>query len=257
MSDSDEDFFVSTQLPTKKKESVSVFTAPYKQSVVEYFFLVTFNWDLMVANPFQLNVCEKIIEFPEAWIKGPLNKENRLLKQPINALGGGQHSLFCKVQKGISIYRYIYSYFNSNCNKDTSILGTSCKLRNDMIRNLNLVYEKHIQAFSKQDMAYRKMVDTHPPRFLSGYTYGEDPQPLRSQRIAVLPIETDVNYIYIFLILLLLWLAILYYFWVFKYPFFSFFLLLLYVLIRQQTTRNLKVMPNFGRTCLMLRLKPM
>ena len=66
-----------------------------------------------------------------------------------------------------------------------------------MIRDLNQRYDKHILELSKQDLAYRRMVDTLPPRFLSGYTYGEDPKPLRSQRISVAPIETDVILCYI------------------------------------------------------------
>lgn len=63
-----------------------------------------------------------------------------------------------------------------------------------MIKYLNQTYERHIQVLSKQELAYKKMVESHPPRFLSGYTYGEDPKPLRSQRCAVPPVETDVNY---------------------------------------------------------------
>lgn len=61
-----------------------------------------------------------------------------------------------------------------------------------MIRDLNQKYESYIHELSSQDLAYRRMVDKHPPRFLSGFTYGEDPKPLRSQRIAVPPVETDV-----------------------------------------------------------------
>ena len=67
-----------------------------------------------------------------------------------------------------------------------------------MIRDLNLKYEKHIHALSKQDLAYLKMVQDHPPRFLSGFTYGEDPKPLRSQRVAMPPIETDVILVFCF-----------------------------------------------------------
>lgn len=97
ISDVEEEFLLPTQLPTKVRGAVSV---PLKVSVVEYFFLVTFNWDLMVGEPFQLNVLEVISDFPEAWIKGPLSKINRQQKVSIKAFGGGQYSLFCKVQKG-------------------------------------------------------------------------------------------------------------------------------------------------------------
>ena len=62
-----------------------------------------------------------------------------------------------------------------------------------MIRDLNKEYNLLIQKYSRQDLVYRKMVESYPPRFLSGFTYGQDPQPLRSQRIAVPPIETDVK----------------------------------------------------------------
>ena len=67
------------------------------------------------------------------------------------------------------------------------------KHRNNMITLLNQTYQSNILELSKQELAYRKMVDTHPPRFLSSFTYGEDPQPLRSQRVAVTPVETDVK----------------------------------------------------------------
>ena len=101
MSDSEEDFFMATQLPScfdRKSSEVS----DRKVSVVEYFFLVTFNWDLMVGSPFEMNVYEGIKDFPEHWIKGPLSASNRQVKFPVLALGGGVFSLFCKVQKGIN-----------------------------------------------------------------------------------------------------------------------------------------------------------
>lgn len=71
-------------------------------------------------------------------------------------------------------------------------LGTSSKRRNELIRDLNEMYQKQISTISKQDLAYKVMVEKYPPRFLSGFTYEEDPQPLRSQRIAIPPVETDV-----------------------------------------------------------------
>ena len=61
-----------------------------------------------------------------------------------------------------------------------------------MIRDLNKKYGSLVQTYSRQDFAYSKMVETHPARFLSGFTYEQIPQPLRSQRIAVPPVETDV-----------------------------------------------------------------
>lgn len=196
MSDSEEEFFASTQLPQSKSPVVS---GSQKLSVVEYFFLVTFNWDLMIGSPFQINVLEVLREFPEDWITGPLTRNNRLVKKKLKALGG-QFSLFCKVQKGIFylsglmysflyifIYIFIYNYICIN------FIGTSAKLRHEMIRDLNYKYQTHIHDLSRQDLAYEKMIDSHPPRFLSGFTYEENPKPLRSQRIAEKPIETDVN----------------------------------------------------------------
>ena len=143
----------------------------------------------MVGNPFQMNVCEAINDFPVEWIKGPLKKAYRLKKLPINAFGGGQYSLFCKVQKGttfnifVTFMKLIKQFF----------IGTSTKLRNAMVKDLYQIYEAHIHVLSKQDLAYSKMVDSLPPRFLSGFTYEASPQPLRSQRIATIPLETDVN----------------------------------------------------------------
>lgn len=64
-----------------------------------------------------------------------------------------------------------------------------------MLRDLNRSYGLLVQTHSRQDLAYNKMVETFPPRFLSGYTYGPEPKPLRSQRIAVPPLETDVMFI--------------------------------------------------------------
>lgn len=101
MSDSEEDFFLATQLPPKSRKKRVVSDISSKLSVVEYFFLVTFNWDLMVGNPFQINVREVLTEFPDEWIKGALVKSNRVEKIKINSFGGGQYSLFCKVEKGI------------------------------------------------------------------------------------------------------------------------------------------------------------
>ena len=86
------------------------------------------------------------------------------------------------------IYIYIYIYL---------FLGTSSKLRKQMVMDLNRKYDCNIQSLSKQDDAYKLLVESHPPRCLSGFTYGEDPKPLRSQRIAVPPVETDVTKLYI------------------------------------------------------------
>ena len=107
MSDSDEDFFQATQLPPRTNVSVSC-----KVSVVEYFFLVTFDWNLLIGNPFEIYVLEAIKEFPEDWIKGPLTKENRLQKQAISACGGGKYSLFCKVEKGSFTFEFCFIKFH-------------------------------------------------------------------------------------------------------------------------------------------------
>ena len=99
MADSEEEeFFQATQMPEKKSQ-VSA-TEGGKMSVVEYFFLVTFNWDLMVGSPFEMYVCEKIKEFPEEWIKNRLTDYKRQIRIRVSALGGGEFSLFCKVEKG-------------------------------------------------------------------------------------------------------------------------------------------------------------
>lgn len=65
-------------------------------------------------------------------------------------------------------------------------------MRKELIRDLNRSYEINIETLSKQELAYSNMVESHPPRCLSGYTYEENPKPLRSNRIAVPPVETDV-----------------------------------------------------------------
>ena len=114
MSDSDEEFFFNSQLPEtqlctdeRKSKDVSLGSDSFKVSLVEYFFLVTFNWDLLAGHPFQMSVLEVLTDFPEEWIKGPLKNPFRLQKRRVMALGGGQYSLFCKVQKGC-IHMYIY-----------------------------------------------------------------------------------------------------------------------------------------------------
>lgn len=99
-SDSDIEFFASTQRSLQSKNS-NVSNKSSSGSVVEYFFLVTFNWDLMVGLPFEINVIEQINDFPSEWIKGHLSNEYRQEKRPIAAFGGGNYSLFCKVEKGI------------------------------------------------------------------------------------------------------------------------------------------------------------
>lgn len=110
VSDSEEDFFLPTQLSPPKK-GVSDSTVGAKVSVVEYFFLVTFDWNLMEGNPFQMSVLEVIKDFPEEWIRGPLTKNCRLEKVAISVFGGGNYSLFCKVEKGGIIYIYICRSF--------------------------------------------------------------------------------------------------------------------------------------------------
>ena len=64
MSDSEEEFFLATQMPqsgnsrpdgAKVKEKV---VSDGSLSVVDYFFIVTFNWDLMVGDPFKMTVLE-------------------------------------------------------------------------------------------------------------------------------------------------------------------------------------------------------
>lgn len=99
MADSEEEeFFQATQLPEKKTTDVSD-----RKSVVEYFFIVSFNWDLMVGSPFEINVLEVLKDIPENWIYGPLSKDDRKSKIPLKALGSGDYSVFCKIEKG-SIY---------------------------------------------------------------------------------------------------------------------------------------------------------
>lgn len=195
MSDSEEEeFFQATQLPGKNDSVVSD-SAAIKLSVVEYFFIITFNWDLMIASPFEISVCESIKDFPQEWLKGPLNKKSRKQKIMISVLGGGSYSLFCKVEKGI--IKLIYFIERKKCSLKQFLVGVSSKQRKETVRDLNNKYNSLIQSLSKQDLVYQEMVEKYPPRFLSGFTYEENPQPLRSQRISVLPIETDVIYIYV------------------------------------------------------------
>lgn len=100
MSDSDEDFF----LPSQKMKQIDLVSAK-RVSAVKYFFVVSFNWNLMVANPFEIHVLESIRDFPDEWITGPLTTENRLRKVTINVLEG-QYSLFCKVEKGSILVQF-------------------------------------------------------------------------------------------------------------------------------------------------------
>lgn len=102
MSESDEELFYATQLPqVEKNPSVSDMEPPCRKlSVVDYFFVVTFSWDLMTGSPFEMNVLEVVKAFPDEWISGPLSKSNRLLRLKVSALGINDYSLFCKVQKG-------------------------------------------------------------------------------------------------------------------------------------------------------------
>lgn len=99
MSDSEEDFFAS-QMPQKREEKA----VSAKKSVVEYFFLVIFDWNLMAGSPFQMHVWETMKDFPEGWIKGPLSRVNRKAKIQVSGLGGENYSLFCKVEKGTILY---------------------------------------------------------------------------------------------------------------------------------------------------------
>lgn len=97
-SEDETEFFVKSQINSQVSSS-------QKASVVKYFFVITFNWDLMVGTPFESNVCElfKNEDFPEEWITGPLSQCNRKEKRRVISLDGGVYSLFCKVEKGTII----------------------------------------------------------------------------------------------------------------------------------------------------------
>lgn len=108
-SESEADFFLEqTQVPNE----VSFPIGGYKLSVVEYFFLVIFNWDLMVGAPFEMLVREAftVNDFPEEWIDGHLSEVNRKEKRQLSMFGEGKYSLFCKVQKGTKLFDFVVNF---------------------------------------------------------------------------------------------------------------------------------------------------
>ena len=70
-------------------------------SVVEYFFLILFNWDVDDRNPFSCFVWSLFDDndITHGWITGPLYDSYRMMEISPSCLNG-KYSLFCKVEKG-------------------------------------------------------------------------------------------------------------------------------------------------------------
>ena len=73
------------------------------------------------------------------------------------------------------------------------IAGTSILKRNTFVQMLNLEYNNLLKKYPVSKDSYAVLVQKHPPRYLSSWTYGAAPKPLRSARRAELPAETDVT----------------------------------------------------------------
>ena len=88
------------------------------ESVIEYFFVVVFEINVDLRNPFQCYVLEIFQEddIPSSWITGPLEAKFRVIEREFNCLRGRKFNVFCKIEKGIflrgrsfiCISRYLY-----------------------------------------------------------------------------------------------------------------------------------------------------
>ena len=82
--------------------------APYTQvtstktSVVDYKWVITFNWDLDEENPFEIYQRNSFSakEIPNDWYHKALNDTCRHQKLQLTGLRGQHYSVFCKIEKG-------------------------------------------------------------------------------------------------------------------------------------------------------------
>lgn len=90
--DSDEEFFYASQIKGK----------PASLSQINYFFVVVFELNVNLKNPFQCypleNFCDD--DIPSSWIRGSLEPKYRVEDRVFNCFPGKKFNVFCKVEKG-------------------------------------------------------------------------------------------------------------------------------------------------------------
>ena len=92
----DEDVVMATQTQSFTDDPST------QSSRLEYWWLILFQWNINVENPFQIFVKHSLKNsgIPISWIEGSLSKSVRRKQIKISVLGGSKYSLFCKVEKG-------------------------------------------------------------------------------------------------------------------------------------------------------------
>ena len=76
-----------------------------RQSRLEYWWLITFQWDINVEEPFKMYV-RSIFKnrIPISWYQGGLNLNCRQIPLNLPGLPGKSYSIFAKVEKGINYF---------------------------------------------------------------------------------------------------------------------------------------------------------
>ena len=95
----DDDIITQTQTQVSTKGNSTL-----KMSRLEYFWVIIFQWDLDVVNPFQMYVKQVLKDagFPNSWLEGGLNDNCRKmkLKLKLKSQEAEKYSLYCKLEKG-------------------------------------------------------------------------------------------------------------------------------------------------------------
>lgn len=78
---------------------------PASTACVTYKWIILFHWDEEEEKPFQICLRSQFSEsqIRKKWVDGQLGDASRVKKLP-----GQNYSLFCKVQEGKSLEKYIF-----------------------------------------------------------------------------------------------------------------------------------------------------
>lgn len=143
-----------------------------RRSVFNYNKVLLFNYDVQCRRPFRSYFRNQFSgkDINPNWFTGPLTPSNRQEVLSLRPLGGGNYSVFAKIE-----------------------IGTGTKRRDEIEENLNFKYQEMIDRDIPIDEAYNEMVSSRPSKILSGWTYEAKPKPLRSSRTAGEFRETEVS----------------------------------------------------------------
>ena len=77
--------------------------ADQPESDINYFWFISFEWNVLDEKPFNIFVREYFgdEDIPDNWFTGVLTEENRRQKLKLKAVAGRNlHSIFAKIEKG-------------------------------------------------------------------------------------------------------------------------------------------------------------